>query len=325
MSLTPSHKLCIAPMMTYTDRHFRYLLRLISSRVMLYTEMITTGALLHGRGNRQLVFNPLEHPLAMQLAGREPEALGRCAEMAESAGFDEINLNAGCPSDRAQTGGFGACLVADPEQSADSIRAMIRATRLPVSIKLRTGVDGRDSEEYLMNYIDRVASAGCGIFIIHARKAWLQGLSPRQNRHIPPLQYERVYRIKERFPELQIVINGGFNDLETIREQYRHVDGVMIGRMICNDPYQLVFADTAIFSKPAQIRSRHELIQAYIPYMERELAAGTKFSELSRHILCLFQGVRGARAYRRYLSENIHRADCGMAVVSEAVKRVSTG
>ena len=311
-------------MMAHTDRHFRYLLRLISRHVMLYTEMITTGALIHGTSSKYLAFDPLEHPLAIQLGGSDPETLGRCAEMARAAGFDEINLNAGCPSERVQNASFGACLMAQPELTADCIAALIDSAGLPVSIKMRTGVDDRDSEEYLINFIDRVAATGCRTFIIHARKAWLQGLSPRQNRHIPPLQYERVYRIKEIFPNLEIIINGGFNDMETIRQQYRLVDGVMIGRMVCNDPYLLTLADSVIFGETVPPPSRHDILQAYIPYMERELSAGAAFQELSRHVLGLFHGVRGARAYRRYLSENMHRKNRGTETVSEALARIPT-
>ena len=309
-------------MMTYTDRHFRYLLRLISPNVMLYTEMISTGALLHGDAEKYLTFDPLEHPLAVQLGGNNPDYLARCAVLAESGGFDEINLNAGCPSGRVSNAGFGACLLARPGLAADCIAAMKDSTRIPVTIKMRTGIDDMDSFEYLARFIEQVSAAGCDTFIIHARKAWLQGLSPRQNRSIPPLQYQRVYKIKQEFPHLQIIINGGINDLESIIEQYRYVDGVMIGRMAYNNPYQLMHIDNALFRNSPLPKSRRSILVKYLQYMERELSGGTRFSHMARHLLSLFQGVAGARAYRRYLSENMHRTDTGVEIINEAIKRV---
>lgn len=309
-------------MMNYTDRHFRYLLRLISSNVMLYTEMISTGALLHGDAGKYLEFDPREHPLAVQLGGSNPDDLRRCTELAEHGGFDEINLNAGCPSGRVSNAGFGACLMARPDLTADCVAAIKDNTRLPVTIKMRTGIDDLDSYEYLVHFIERVSAVGCNTFIIHARKAWLQGLSPSQNRKIPPLQYERVHSIKREFPHLEIIINGGFNDPESIIAQYQHVDGVMIGRMAYNNPYQLARMDSTLFGDPHLPESRRSILRKYLLYMDRELSRGTSFSHMARHILSLFQGVAGARAYRRYLSENLHRGDSGVELITKAVKLV---
>ena len=251
-----------------------------------------------------------------------PDDLKRCAELAELGGFDEINLNAGCPSDRVSNAGFGACLMTRPDLAADCIAAMKDSVRLPVTIKMRTGIDDMDSYEYLVRFIEQVSAAGCDTFIIHARKAWLQGLSPSQNRSIPPLQYERVYRVKQDFPHLQIIINGGFNDMENIIEQYRHVDGVMIGRMAYNNPYLLARIDNALFSHPSMPESRRSILGKYLQYMDHELSRGTRFSHMARHLLSLFQGVAGARAYRRYLSENMHGRETGVELINEAIKLV---
>lgn len=325
MPHTVNHKLCIAPMMNYTDRHFRYLLRLISHNVMLYTEMISTGALLHGEAGKYLAFNPSEHPLAIQLGGSVPSELRRCAALAEAAGYDEINLNAGCPSDRVRNAGFGACLMAEPDRVADCVSAMIHGSRLPVTVKLRTGVDNLDRYDHLADFVERVAAAGCGTFIIHARKAWLRGLNPSQNRNIPPLQYQRVHRIKREFPRLEIVINGGINDLDGIRAQYRYVDGVMIGRMVRRNPYQLARLDSALFGAPGRDNSRQAVLGQYMTYMDQELSRGTHFSHMARHLLGMFQGVSGARAYRRFLGDNLHRQDGSPGLIAKALQCVAAG
>lgn len=322
MPMRINHRLCVAPMMNYTDRHFRYLLRLLSRNVMLYTEMISTGALIHGNAAKYLDFDPLEHPLAIQLGGNNPGELGYCATLAQSAGFDEINLNAGCPSGRVRNGGFGACLMAHPDLVADCIAAMENNCRLPVTVKLRTGIDDLDSYDYLAGFVERVAAAGCRTFIIHARKAWLQGLSPSQNRNLPPLQYERVYRLKREFPDLEIIINGGFNALDSILEQYRHVDGVMIGRMVCHDPYQLTRLDADLFGASNRDKTRATILRQFTGYMEREIARGTPLSHMARHLLGLFQGMAGARAYRRFLSENLHRPGNGIQLIADAMQLV---
>lgn len=309
-------------MMSYTDRHCRYLLRLISRNVMLYTEMISSGALIHGDATKHLVFDPSEHPLAIQLGGNDPDELHRCAALARIAGYDEINLNIGCPSGRVQNAGFGACLMAHPDRVADCIAAMQDGSRLPVTVKLRTGIDDLDSYDYLAGFVERVAAAGCRTFIIHARKAWLRGLSPGQNRNIPPLQYQRVYRIKREFPHLEIIINGGFIAMGSILQQYRHVDGVMIGRMAYHDPYQLAQLDTALFGAPPVHGSRQAVLRQFIQYMEREIARGTNFRHMARHLHGLFKGMAGGRAYRRFLSENLHRPDTGVELISDAMKLV---
>lgn len=317
-----NHKLCIAPMMSYTDRHFRYLLRLISRNVMLYTEMVSTGALIHGNTGKYLAYNPSEHPLAIQLGGSVPDELRHCATLAQNAGYDEINLNVGCPSGRVQNAGFGACLMAQPERVADSVSAMLAGSHLPVTVKLRTGIDELDSYDYLAGFVERVAAAGCRTFFIHARKAWLRGLNPGQNRNIPPLQYERVYRIKQEFPHLEIIINGGFNDLDSVLEQYRHVDGVMIGRLVQHDPYKLARLDAALFPTTNVYNSRQDVLGLFTQYMEMEISRGTHFSHMARHLLGLFQGMAGARAYRRFLSENLHRSNSGVQLISDALQLV---
>ena len=323
MTSPPDHRLCIAPMMSCTDRHFRYLLRLLSPNVMLYTEMITTGALIHGDASRYLAFDHSEHPVAVQLGGADPAELQRCALLAADAGFDEINLNAGCPSDRVQNGGFGACLMADPRRLADCVAATVEASPVPVTVKLRTGVDDLDSDDYLAGLVHRLAAAGCRTFIIHARKAWLSGLSPSQNRSIPPLQYQRVYRIKREFPSLEIIINGGLQALDAILDQYRHVDGVMVGRLVRQDPCQLARLDAAVFGAAGTDISRKAVLGQYLRYMEKELSAGTEFSHMARHLLGLFRGLAGARAYRRILGENLHRRDSGLQLISDALQSIT--
>lgn len=317
-----THRLCVAPMMNHTDRHFRYLLRLISRRVMLYTEMITTGALIHGRQHHRLAFDPAEHPLALQLGGNDPLDLARCARLAAGAGYDEINLNVGCPSSKVQTGQFGACLMADPSLVAECVAAMTAAVGIPVTVKTRIGIDDRDSYEHLCGFIDTVAGGGCRTFIMHARKAWLQGLSPRQNREVPPLDYPMVYQLKRDYPQLELVINGGINSLEEAKAQLRHVDGVMIGRAACSDPWLFAAADKLIFGDEAAPGDRGEILKAYLDYTGARLAEGIPLQQMSRHLLGLFQGQPGARRWRRHLSEHIHRQDAGIEVIEEALNAV---
>ena len=317
----PDRRISIAPMMTHTDRHFRYFLRLLSRHAMLYTEMVTTGALIHGDANKLLHYNPEEHPLAIQLGGNNPADLARCSRMAAAAGYDEVNLNIGCPSDRVQSGEFGACLMAQPELVAECVAAMQAAVTIPVTVKCRIGIDQQDSYEELSNFISLLTDSGCRTFIIHARKAWLQGLSPRQNREVPPLQYDTVYRIKQAFPQLEIIINGGFTTVGQIQSQYGHVDGVMIGRVVCNNPYILAEIEKVIFKNDQQL-TRGEVLSAYAEYITRELQAGTPFSHTTRNILGMFHGQPGAREYRRYLSENIHRKDAGIEVINHAMQNV---
>jgi tRNA-dihydrouridine synthase A len=309
----------IAPMMEWTDRHDRYFLRLISPHALLYTEMVTTGALIHGDYERFLQFHPLEHPLALQLGGSVPEQLAYCAELGERFGYDEINLNVGCPSNRVQSGRFGACLMRDPQLVADCIAAMRNKVNIPVTVKCRIGVDNEDSYESLHAFISLIAQAGCQVFIIHARKAWLQGLSPKQNREIPPLRYDIVHRVKEDFPHLTIIMNGGIKTLADMDNQLPHVDGIMIGREAYTNPYLLAEIEERYFSFTPQ--SREEIINQLIPYVELQLKNNTKLSNITRHILGLFQAQKGGKVWRRYLSENANKPAANVDVILEALKK----
>lgn len=318
-----SRAVSIAPMMEWTDRHCRYFLRLISRRVLLYTEMVTTGALIHGDHERFLAYDPSEHPLALQLGGSDPGALALCARMAEDHGFDEVNLNVGCPSNRVQSGRFGACLMAEPELVAECVMAMNQAVKLPVTVKTRIGVDARDSYADLTQFISMVAQAGCRTFIIHARKAWLQGLSPKENREKPPLRYEVVHAIKQDFPHLEVVLNGGVIALEEIREHLQLLDGVMIGRAAYHNPYLLALVDPYFYGASRPALTQHEIIEAFLPYVERQLAQSVRLNQITRHTLGLFHGQPGARIWRRYLSENAHKPGAGVEVIREALRRMS--
>jgi tRNA-dihydrouridine synthase A len=320
--LLPIHKLCIAPMMTHTDRHFRYFLRLLTRHTMLYTEMLTTGALLHGDAGQLMVFSEAEHPIGMQLGGSDPGALAQCAVMAEAAGYDEINLNVGCPSDRVQSGRFGACLMLEPETVAECISAMQARVNIPVTVKCRIGVDHSAGYPFLANFIRSTSAAGCKTFFIHARKAWLQGLSPRQNREVPPLDYDLVYRIKQDFPDLEIIINGGINTLEQAVNHCNHVDGAMIGRAACNNPFLLARADRIIFGTDTAAPQQKEVLRQYLDYVEAGLQAGIALSKMTRNLTGLFQGRPGARAFRRYLGENIHDKAAGIEVMERAMNLV---
>jgi tRNA-dihydrouridine synthase A len=308
-------------MMDWTDRYCRYLLRLISRRTLLYTEMVTTGALLHGDARRLLAFDPAEHPVALQLGGSDPAALARCARLGEERGYDEVNLNLGCPSDRVRSGRFGACLMAEPVRVAECIAAMVEAVAVPITVKTRIGIDDRDDYPSLARFVERLAAAGCATFIVHARKAWLQGLSPRQNREIPPLRYDRVYRLKRDFPELEILLNGGVTTLAQAREHLDRVDGVMIGREAYHNPWVLATADREIFGGPHQTTSRRAVVEAYLPFAQRMLADGVPLQRLTRPLLGLFHGAPGARAWRRHLSEHAHRNGAGAEVIREALER----
>jgi len=316
-------RLSVAPMMQHTDRHCRYLLRLISKHILLYTEMVTTGAILHGDRARFLDFDASEHPLALQLGGSDPQALAQCARIAEDWGYDEVNLNIGCPSDHVQSGRFGACLMAEPQLVADCIAAMRAASDLPVTVKTRIGIDDRDRYEDLLTFIEPVQAAGCSTFIVHARKAWLKGLSPRENRSKPPLLYDRVYQLKRDFPGLAIVINGGIESLESARQHLTHVDGAMIGRTAYQDPYLLAGADRVIFGALSDTLDRHVIVERFRDYVQRELAAGTRMHRMTRHLLGLFQGQPGARAFRRVLCEQGQRQDASIEVLEAAVAQVN--
>jgi tRNA-dihydrouridine synthase A len=318
----PSHRLSVAPMMDWTDRHDRYFLRLISKRTRLYTEMVTTGAILHGDKGRHLDFSPEEHPLALQLGGSDPEQLAECARIAEQWGYDEVNLNVGCPSDRVQNGMFGACLMARPELVARCVEAMRGATCLPVTVKHRIGIDELDSYEHLTHFIRTISGAGCDTFIVHARKAWLQGLSPKENREIPPLRYEVVRQLKTDFPHLTFVLNGGVKSLEEARAHLEWADGVMIGREAYQNPYVLALADSQLFGEERPAPTRRQVVESLLPYVEELLSRGVHLSRLTRHILGLFAGQPGARGWRRVLSERACRAGAGMEVLREALAQL---
>ncbi|MEE4377404.1 MAG: tRNA dihydrouridine(20/20a) synthase DusA [Candidatus Competibacteraceae bacterium] len=315
-----SHRICVAPMMDWTDRHCRYFHRLLTRHTRLYTEMVTTGAILHGDRDHLLGYDPAEHPIALQLGGSEPKALAQCADIAQAWGYDEVNLNVGCPSDRVQSGRFGACLMAEPHLVADCVAAMRAAVSIPVTVKTRIGIDEQDSYDELVRFVELITAAGCQTIIIHARKAWLTGLSPRENRDIPPLRYDIVHRIKADFPGLNIVINGGLTDLEQVADHLTDLDGAMIGRAAYQNPYLLAEVDNRFFAEQKPPSSRHQIIEQWLAYWEQlqdvHLMAG------ARHLLGLFQGQPGARAWRRYLSENAHRRGAGPEVIREALRRM---
>nr|VFK58647.1 MAG: tRNA-U16,U17-dihydrouridine synthase [Candidatus Kentron sp. TUN] len=352
-----SHRLSVAPMLGRTDRHERFFLRLISRHTLLYTEMITTGALLQGDRARFLAYDPLEHPVALQLGGGDPAALAECARLVEDRGYDEVNLNCGCPSPRVQLGKFGACLLAEPKLVARCVDEMRKAVSIPVTVKTRIGIDERDSYGDLAEFVRTVADAGCETFIIHARKAWLthrpmsrkpmeagtpqtehpsidhpvsgsngrkglQGLSPAQNREIPPLRYDVVHRLKGEFPQLKIVLNGGIQHSDSIREHLCACDGVMIGRAAYHDPYLLARMDEAIFGDSHPVPSRREVVERFIPYMQRQMTNGVPLGRMTRHILGLFAGQIGAKVWRRHLSENAHGADAGIRVIEDGLRLV---
>lgn len=292
----------IAPMMDWTDRLCRSFHRLLTRRALLYTEMVTTGAILHGDRERLLKFDAAEHPVALQLGGSDSRALAECAAIGEAFGYDEINLNVGCPSDRVQGGRFGACLMAEPQLVGDCVAAMKAAVRVPVTVKCRIGIDDQDTEVALDALADAVVSAGVDVLIVHARKAWLSGLSPKENREVPPLDYERVFRLKARLPKLPIVLNGGVATVEQARALLDHVDGVMMGRAAYQEPWRLLVVDPMVFDEPASFASVKTAAAAFIPVIEAELAAGTSLHAMTRHMLGLFRSVPGARAFRRHLS-----------------------
>lgn len=318
--ISPDKTVSVAPMMDWTDRHDRYFLRLFNPRVRLYTEMITTAALLHGDRERLLGYAPQEHPLAVQLGGSDPRELATCAKMAEDWGYDEVNLNVGCPSDRVQQGKIGACLMAEPALVADCIAAMQAATKIPVTVKHRLGIDDMDSFEALEHFVSLVRQAGCRHFIVHARIAILKGLSPKENRDVPPLRYEDAYRLKACFPDCAIVLNGGIKTVEESIQHLQHVDGIMLGREAYHNPYVLAKIAEALWTTP--LPERKDILSAYLPYVDAELARGTPLTQMSRHILGLFQGLPGARRWRQHLSMYAHQPDAGSAVIHQAAQLV---
>ena len=317
-------RFCIAPMMEWTDRHCRFFHRLLTRRALLYTEMLTTGALLHGDRARLLRYDPAEHPLALQLGGAAPRALAQSARITADAGFDEVNLNVGCPSDRVQEGRFGACLMAEPTLVGECVAAMKAVAAIPVTVKCRIGVDEQDPEAALELFTDAIIRAGADALIVHARKAWLKGLSPKENREIPPLDYDRVYRLKSAHPELTIVLNGGIGSLQETRAHLDRVDGVMIGRAAYQQPWRLIAVDSVVFGQELPFTSARAAAAALIPYIERELGAGTRLHAITRHLHGLFQGVPGARAFRRRLADAAG-SSAGAELLREALALVSDG
>ena len=310
-------EISIAPMMGWTDRHARFLLRLLSKNVLLYTEMVTTGAILHGPRDNLLRFNQEEHPVAVQLGGSDGNDLAQSSKICEDYGYDEINLNVGCPSDRVQSGMFGACLMAKPELVADCVNAMINAVEVPVTVKCRIGIDDMEDYEPFAEFINTVKSAGCRKFIVHARNAWLQGLSPKQNRDVPPLKYDYVYRLKKENPDLDIIVNGGIKTVEAINTHIKEVDGAMLGREAYHNPFILNAIEGEIFSNK-NVLSREEVILLWADYVDKEVANGANLKTVSRHVLGLYHGCPGSRLWRRYLSENMHKSESGELSFSDA-------
>ena len=314
------NRLSVAPMMDWTDRHCRYFHRLLAPHARLYTEMVTSAALVHGDRQRLLGFDDAERPVALQLGGSDPQELAQAARIGAEFGYDEINLNVGCPSNRVQSGRFGACLMHEPALVADCFTSMREAVTIPVTIKCRLGVDDQDEYADLQHFIETVAARGCGIFIVHARKAWLKGLSPKENREVPPLNYQRVYQLKRDFPALTILINGGIQSLAEVQNHLMHTDGVMLGRTAYHEPYRLAELEHALFGTP--LPDRMALIRQMREYTERHLAEGGKLNHISRHLLGLFQGLPGARGWRRHLSENAHRDNADWGVVERALASI---
>lgn len=321
MTLKPiDRRFCVAPMLDWTDRHCRYFYRLMSKRAVLYTEMVTTGAILYGNREAHLGFDGAEHPLVLQLGGSQPEDLANCARIALEYGYDEINLNVGCPSDRVQNGRFGACLMANPALVADCVDAMQQAVSIPVSVKSRIGIDDQDSYAELVEFIGTIAATGCRTFVVHARKAWLSGLSPKENREIPPLRYDVVYQLKQDFPELEIIINGGITSVHACDEFLSQLDGVMLGREVYHNPFILTEVDALLYGDQPVTMSRQDVVLAMLPYVEQQLAKGVRLNSITRHMLGLFHGEKGARAWRRYLSEHATQAGADQQVLLSALE-----
>ncbi|HKU07821.1 MAG TPA: tRNA dihydrouridine(20/20a) synthase DusA [Bradyrhizobium sp.] len=319
---TKIHRFSVAPMMDWTDRHCRVFHRLMTRRARLYTEMLTTGAILHGDRRRLLAFDASEHPVALQLGGSSPADLAEAAKIGEDFGYDEINLNVGCPSDRVKDGRFGACLMAEPALVAECAAAMKQAVKIPVTVKCRIGIDDQDPEAALDTLARAVVAAGTDALIVHARKAWLNGLSPKENRDIPPLDYGRVYRLKAAMPDVPVIINGGIGNIEEAREHLRHVDGVMLGRTAYQEPWRLLAVDAELFGEAAPHASMKDVFEAMMPYIVRELASGTRLHAITRHFVGAFHAVPGARAFRRHLAEHGVRVGADTSVLRDAIARV---
>lgn len=317
-----SNRFSVAPMLDWTDRHCRHFHRVMSKNTLLYTEMVTTGAILYGKGDYLRKGND-EHPLCLQLGGFASVDLAKSALAGKERGYDEINLNVGCPSDRVQNGRFGACLMAEPELVGNAVSAMSDASGLPISVKTRIGIDELDSYQFLCDFIGQVNNKGCDTFIVHARKAWLSGLSPKQNRDVPPLDYDRVYQLKKDFPHLTIAINGGIKTLDECKLHLSHLDGVMLGREVYSNPYLLSTVDQVLFENNNQVLTRLQVLDKMYPYIEQQLENGSYLNHIARHMLGLFQGMPGARAWRRHLSENGHKPGSGIEVMQKAASLVT--
>lgn len=309
-------------MLDWTDRHCRYFHRLLTKQALLYTEMVTTGALLNGDVERHLRFNAFEQPVALQLGGSEPKEMAACARLAEDYGYAEVNINVGCPSERVQKGAFGACLMAEPHLIADCVAAMQAAVNMPVTVKNRIGIDDQQERDSLFNFVETVAQAGCQTFIVHARKAWLKGLSPKENREIPPLNYALVYELKQVFPQLEIIINGGITTLEQCQHHLQWVDGVMVGREAYHNPWLLAQVDSQLYATPDSFNQRKAVIDAFIPYVEQQLSQGVTLAPMSKPILGLFQGIAGARYWRRYISENAFKPNADSKILLQAMQKI---
>lgn len=317
-----NRKLSVAPMMAWTDKHCRYLHRLLSPHALLYTEMLTTGALLRGNKQRLLAFNAAEQPLALQLGGSQPSEMAQCAVFAQDAGYQEVNINVGCPSDRVQNGRIGACLMSEPSLVAQCVSEMRARVDIPITVKTRTGIDDSDTLEFLLKFVETVSEAGCETFIIHARKAILKGLSPKENRTVPPLNYDRVYSIKREFPQLSIVVNGGIKSITDIQQHWAKLDGVMIGREAYHNPFFLTEIEHQLFS--GQMRDRIDMLYQFIPHVKEQLTQGVALQSMTRHILGLFTGQPGGKHWRRYLSENARHKNAGPEVLHAALDEMTS-
>jgi len=322
INMNSSHRFCVAPMLHCTDRHYRYLARLLTKHSKLYTEMITTGALIYGDRKCLLQLDSCEHPTALQLGGSNPTEMAQCAKYANEYGYNEININVGCPSNRVQAGKFGACLMLEPMIVADCINAMRAVTQIDITVKTRIGVDNHDSYELLNNFVDKIATAGCSTIIVHARKAHLSGLSPRQNRTVPPLRYEYVYMLKQDFPQLTFILNGGLKDKAEILKHLNELDGVMVGREAYDNPFFLSDIDEIIFNRNTKSPSRHEVLEQYKEYIQSQLEKDVPLKILAQHIFGIFNGLPGAKAWRRYLSDHIYSQDAGLEVIIQAAKHI---
>ena len=318
--MTVRRTFCVAPMLDWTDRHARYLYRLLSRHTLLYTEMVTTGAIIHGDRDRHLGFAKEEQPVALQLGGSDPRDLVIAATVGEQYGYREINLNVGCPSDRVQSGRFGACLMAEPQLVSDCLSAMGAAVEIPVTVKTRLGIDHLDSYEFLQQFVETLADTGTTTFILHARTAWLKGLSPKQNREIPPLQYEKVYQVKREYPNLEIILNGGVKDLDAVESHLQRVDGVMLGREIFQNPMLLAEVDARLFGATGPMPDRADVLSQYLSYVDEQLARDVYLKHLLPPLFGLFQGQPGTRAWKRFLSENGYRKDAGRWVIEQAAR-----